>query len=125
MKRVIGIVQEVQIVMPDGTTVGVMAKIDTGAHGCSISQELAIKILSDSAAPLVHKIYASALGRQRRPVYPVELIIRGERVKTEVTISQRRHLTLPMLIGVRALQTFLIDPSLPHPQLHRKTKPCS
>lgn len=124
MKKIIGIVEKVALKKPDGTLLTVMAKIDTGAHGCSISQELRAKIIPPTATPLKYKLYASALGRQRRPVYRLIIVIKGERVETEVTISQRTHLMVPVLIGVRALQKFLVDPSLPHAILHKKTKPC-
>ena len=124
MKKIIGIIEEVQVRTADGKTVSVMAKIDTGAHDCSVSIELARQVLPIKSKFLQYKHYASALGHQRRLVYPLTLIMRGEKIHVEATVSRRSHLTLPMLIGVRALQRFLVDPSMPHDILHKKTKPC-
>ncbi|GAH46504.1 unnamed protein product, partial [marine sediment metagenome] len=52
----------------------------------------------------------SAHGTTRRAMVPVKLILKGKKFETLVTVTKRKHLEYPMIIGRRSLKGFLVNP---------------
>lgn len=85
------------------------AKIDSGAMRTSIDWSVARELMLE---PLKKKIFIkSASGQQYRPAVQVNFILAGKKVKTVVTVADRKELQYPMIIGRRDLKGFLIDPA--------------
>ena len=109
-KIVVGLVEDVTILGADDEQETVEARMDTGAINSSIDQRLAAKL---KLGPIIktRKVKQSN-GAVSRPVIEVEVDLKGKRVRTEFTISNRSHMTYKALIGQNILkQGFLVDPS--------------
>jgi hypothetical protein len=60
-----------------------------------------------------HRAVKSSIGTsQIRPVVVLDLIMAGQALSTEVTLTDRSDMELPMLVGRSALKgRFIVDPS--------------
>lgn len=107
----VGTVEEIKIKSASGKKVKVAAKIDTGAWRTSIDRSLADELgLLKSDNVLWYKRVRSALGKERRPVIDLVFWIKGRKVETNATTSNRSRLKHKVLIGRKALKGFLVSP---------------
>ncbi len=107
--RKIGVFEDVALYDAQGEKHTVRAKVDTGAYRSSIDRELARKL--GLLAPdniLYEKYYKSALGRHKRPVVAITFELGGRRVETSASVSDRKNLKRPVLVGRRDLQGYVI-----------------
>ena len=132
--------------------IGLMAKLDTGARTSALHAVDIIYIRQRSAIwvefdlpdidqskrhrfrlPLAeHRSVKSSIGTsQIRPVVVLDLCMAGQRWSTEVTLTDRSDMELPMLIGRSALKgRFVVDPARTRlagesgkPTIAKKAKP--
>ena len=54
----------------------------------------------------------SALGVEERPVIAVTLWLKGRKIATTMTVSDRKDLSFPVIIGRVDLDGFLVDPQV-------------
>lgn len=108
-KKVLGIIEKVQLIGASGEEKEVSAKIDTGAWRTTISFDLADKLGIESSKQ--EKVVKSGLGSEKRVITPLSFKLRRERIDTEVFVSDRSNLKYQMIVGRRDLKSFIIDPS--------------
>jgi alpha-L-glutamate ligase-like protein len=105
----IGIFEEVEVENFLGEKQQIKAKIDTGAFRTSIDEGLARRLgLMDPENILWERGYRSALGREEREVVGVTFYLKGKKIKTAASVSDRSKLKRPMIIGRRDLLGFSI-----------------
>jgi len=104
-----GVFEKVEVADFLGERHEVKAKIDTGAFRTSIDEELAKKLgLMDPENVLWNVGYRSALGREERKVVGITFWLKGRKVKTSASVSDRSKLKREMIIGRRDLLGFAI-----------------
>jgi hypothetical protein len=130
-KRVLGWKENVVLATLGG--IRLMAKLDTGArtsalhavnilyvkHRSAIWVEFDLPDVDQSKRhrfrlPLAeHRAVKSSIGTsQIRPVVVLDLLLAGQAWSTEVTLTDRSDMELPMLVGRSALKgRFIVDPS--------------
>jgi len=103
--------ETVRVRRVDKKWVDVSAKLDTGAFRTSVDRKLAeeLGILAESNI-LWERSYVNAIGRERRLVVGLTFFLKGRRIKTAVSVSNREKVKTKLLIGRRDLQGFLISP---------------
>jgi hypothetical protein len=131
-KIVIGRLEDVNI--PDLDLVGITAKIDTGAYRGTIHAEnirevensehekvLEFTILDEDHPEFQNKIHrisnykivkvrSSQSGYEDRYAIPLMIELGGVKIKAELSLSSRKELRYPILIGRKALKKkFLVD----------------
>jgi hypothetical protein len=107
--REIGVFETVELVSQLKEQIPVKAKVDTGAFRTSIDSKLAEQLgLLREDNILYEKGYRSALGRQERPIVEIEFYLKGRRIKTTASVTDRSHMTRPMIIGRRDLKGYTI-----------------
>jgi len=107
---VIRAMERVTILSESGNT-SVCANIDTGAGGSSVHDQLVESLglqLREETMTIT-----SVNGVAKRKLVDVTFVIAGKKIITKATIADRSRLPTPVLIGVRDLIGFLIDPSVP------------
>lgn len=108
--RTIKAVEEVKVVTAEGKKKKVLAKIDTGAWSSAIDKKFAKEIgIYTRSKVLWHKRKLSALGEENRAVIPVTLYLAGRRIKTNMTVADRKLLRYQILIGRTDLSGFLVS----------------
>lgn len=101
--------EEVEVDSFLGERQAVKVKVDTGAFRTSIDEVLARKLgLLDPENMLWEKGYRSALGREERKVIGLTFYLKGKKIKTQASVSDRSKLKRPMIIGRRDLLGFSI-----------------
>ncbi len=138
-QRVIGYKEKIKLIGRNGKEMEVEAKIDTGAYTSSIDEELARKLgfaktidafnaigktyedLKDLSKEERWNIYKhipnleatvivhSSHGTTYRPIIKLSFIMDKRHVTAKMTVIDRSHLKLPVIIGRRNLRRFLID----------------
>ncbi|MBI3273933.1 MAG: ATP-dependent zinc protease [Candidatus Colwellbacteria bacterium] len=108
-KKVVGAFEPIEIQTPRGPW-PITAKLDTGAYSTSIDQTL-LKKLGIAKTSVYRKKVKSALGAQSRSFVELTFFLKGEKIATEVNVSQRTESRYEVLIGRKDLKGFLIDPS--------------
>lgn len=132
-KIIIGRLEHVDI--PEFHLSGIEAKIDTGAYNGSIHVSLVTEfeknnkryirfILLDEEHPEYHgKIFETDLFTQKkikssngevqhRYMVPVTIILKGVELKAQLSLSNRKDLRYPVLLGRKVIKKdFIIDPS--------------
>jgi alpha-L-glutamate ligase-like protein len=104
--------EEIKIRLSKKRRVPVLAKVDTGAYRSSIDKGLAKELgLLEEDNILWHRGYVSGLGRERRPVIQITFYLKGRRIKTAVSVSNRARMKAKFLVGRRDLEGFLVEPS--------------
>jgi len=108
-KVIVGLIEKVTLYGPK-TSFVTLAKFDTGARGNSIDTKLAkkmnLKIVSST------KISSASIpgSFRKRPVVEVEIKVNGKKYKTRANITDRSHLSYPVLIGRNLIHSnFIID----------------
>lgn len=86
-----------------------LAKIDTGAYRTSIDANIA-KELSLLSHDRIF-IAKSASGIQRRGSVKLRMKLGGKKISTIATIAPRSHMSFPIIIGVRDLKGFYVNPN--------------
>jgi len=109
-KIMVGLTENIVMISNNGNNKKVTAKVDTGATRSSMDTKLASKL---NLGPIIKsKMVKSASGNKLRPIIEVEILLAGEKIKSEFTLADRTHMKYAVLIGVNVLkQGFLIDPS--------------
>lgn len=103
----------------------VEAKIDTGAYGSSIDRDLAKQLgLLKKENVLWKKKFKSSLGTQTRVVVKMVFWLRGRKVVTRASVTNRKGLRKKLLIGRRDLRGFIVNPGMfkPRDQVGRLVK---
>ena len=110
-KKITGVFEEVQVQNFMGEKYPIKAKIDSGAYRTSIDEEVARRLdLLNPENVLLEKYYKSSLGREKRQLIELVFWLKGRKIKTVASISDRSNLKRPMIIGRRDLKGFLITP---------------
>lgn len=111
--KTIKAIEEIKIVNGDGKHTKHLAKIDTGAWSSTIDIKLAKKLgLLKKNKILMTRKKLSALGEEERPVISLSFYLAGRKIDTRATVSDRKLLRYPILIGRIDLQGFLISPAI-------------
>lgn len=108
-RKTIGAIEEVEVLGHNGKRSIVQAKIDTGADGSSIDRVLAEELgLLESDNILYYDYFRNALGRKKREIVGVTMVMAGRKLKTQISIADRSRLRTKMLIGRRDLRQFVV-----------------
>jgi alpha-L-glutamate ligase-like protein len=111
--KTIKAVEKVKVLSGDLAKIPVLAKIDTGAWSSAIDKKFAKEIgILNKNKVLWYKRKLSALGEENRPVIPVTLWLAGRKIKTDMTVADRKLLRYQVLIGRTDLQGFLVSPEI-------------
>jgi len=111
--KLIKAVEEIKIKDIDGKKHSVLAKIDTGAWSSAIDKKYARKLgLLQKDRILWFRDKLSSLGREARPVIPVTFFLGGRKLRTNMTVADRKLLRYDVLIGRIDLQGFLVSPEI-------------
>jgi len=106
-------VESVYVLNNNRKKVSVLAKVDTGAWSSSIDINFAKKIgIFSKSKVLWYRKKLSALGEEDRAVIPMTFWLSGRKIKTTVTVADRKALTYKMIIGRTDLTGFLVDPEI-------------
>lgn len=104
-----GVFEEVEVESFLGEKQTVRAKIDTGAFRTSIDEKLAKELgLLDPENILWQVGFRSALGREERKVVGISFWLKGKKIKTSASVSDRSSLKRAMIIGRRDLLGFAV-----------------
>lgn len=114
-KKVVGAFEPIEIQTPRGPW-PITAKLDTGAYSTSIDRTL-LKKLGIAKTSVYRKKVKSALGAQSRSFAELTFFLKGEKISTEASISQRSESRYDVLIGRRDLKNFLIDTARRKPKI--------
>lgn len=111
-KTRVGIFELAKVKIGKKKRVEVEAKIDTGAFGSSIDRNLAKELgLLKKENVLWEKKFKSSLGTQKRIVIRLVFWLKGRKVETRASITNRKDLRKKLLIGRRDLRDFVVNPS--------------
>ncbi len=111
--KTINAIEEVKIIDANGKSTIILAKIDTGAWSSTIDINLAKKLgLLRKNKILMTRKKLSSLGEEQRPVISLSFWLAGRKIVTRATVSDRKLLRYPVLIGRIDLQGFLISPTI-------------
>jgi len=103
----VGVFEEVEVEDFLGEKHEVKAKVDTGAFRSSIDESLAKDLgLLDPENILWNVEYRSALGREERKVVGLTFWLKGKKIKSSASVSDRSELKRLMIIGRRDLLGF-------------------
>ncbi len=112
-KQVIGVYETIGLKPDTGKRVELLVKIDTGARGTSIDEDLARELgLLKAEHVLWEKRYKSALGEEQREVVEIDFKMRGRRVVAKASVTKRHGLRFKLIVGRRDLKGFLVNPRL-------------
>ena len=110
-RPVVSVFDQVALKTFQGKRTNVKVKLDTGAYSTSIDRKLAEKMdLLNPKNVIMEKSFKSALGEQMRQIVGVNFRLKGIKIKTVASITNRGHLDYQMIIGRRDLKGFLVDP---------------
>lgn len=111
-KKVLNNFESITIYSLDGKEkIKVIAKVDTGADSTSIDIKLAKKLgLLEDSNIIKTKKYKSGLGVQERKIIHLKYKIKNKIIKTQVSVIDRSHLKYRVLIGIKDMTGFLVNP---------------
>lgn len=110
-RPVVSVFDQVALRAYKGKRETVKIKLDTGAYSTSIDRNLAERMdLLNPKNIIMEKSFRSALGEQMRQIVGVNFLLKGVKIRTVASITNRTHLDYQMIIGRRDLKGFLIDP---------------
>ncbi len=99
---VVGTAETVRITGPNGESVELEARIDTGAKGSSIDDDIAEQLGFDLANADTVTV-TSSLGTEKRPVVEAPVLIAGTEKDVRLSVTDREERDYPVLIGRRDL----------------------
>lgn len=109
--KTIGVWEPIRIVSREGNKVEVLAKIDTGAWRTSMDRGIAEKLgLLHPSNILWSKKVRTSLGKEERQVINLKYYLAGRRIKTIASLASRSHLRVPVIVGRRDLEGFVVSP---------------
>jgi len=110
--EIVDVLEEIKVRDASKKKVPVWAKIDTGALRSSIDRRLAEELgLLTPENTIFTRYYQSALGkRKERKVISLTFYLKGRKIKTNASVTNRAHLSAPFLVGIRDLAGFLVRP---------------
>lgn len=110
-KQIVDVHETVLVRSFNGERVPVRVKVDTGAYNTSIDIELAKQLgLLKEENIVREQQFRSALGVDTRPVVDFIFWLRGVKIKTIASVSDRTGLKRQMLVGRKDLKGFLVNP---------------
>jgi alpha-L-glutamate ligase-like protein len=105
----VGVFEEVEVESFLGEREKVKVKVDTGAFRTSIDEGVAKKLgLLDPENVLWSVGFRSALGREDRKVVGITFWLKGKKIKTSASVSNRSRLKREMIVGRRDLLGFAV-----------------
>lgn len=108
--QIINNFEDVTVIGPKGKET-LRAKIDTGADLSSIDTETANQLgLLEPANVVERRSFKSGLGRQHRDMVKLQMIMRGRKMDTIVSVTDRSHMAFKMIVGRHNLQGFIVRP---------------
>jgi hypothetical protein len=112
-KPVLGIFETIKIKSGNKKWIEVPCKIDTGARSTSIDQSLALELglLVPKNVLWVKKV-KNSLGYEERTMIALSFKLKGRRVTTRASLTNRTELRRQLLIGRRDLKEFVVDPGI-------------
>lgn len=114
-RKIVGIFEPIEIQTPKGLW-SITAKLDTGAYSSSVDEDL-LKKLGIKKQLLYSKVVKSTLGEEVRHFVPLTFFLKGEKIETEVSVTERSESRYQFLIGRKDLRNFLLDPSRKKPKM--------
>jgi hypothetical protein len=109
--KTISVWEKVKIKSATGRFAEYYAKVDTGAWRTSVDKGLAKKLgLLTKSNILWSKKVRTALGKENREVINLKFVLAGRKIETIASISSRKDLRVPIIIGRRDLSSFLVSP---------------
>lgn len=109
--KTVSVWEMVRVTSSDGRKHEFPAKVDTGAWRTSIDRSVAESLgLLASKNVLWSKKVRTASGVQERPVIKLVFYLAGRKIATMASVSNRKHLRSPIIIGRRDLVGFLVSP---------------
>ena len=110
---VIKAVEKIKILKSDKRKRLILAKIDTGAWGSAIDIDLATNLgLFNKNQIKGFRKKLSSLGEEERPVIPVVIWLSGKKIRTNMTVSDRKLLRYSVIIGREDLKGFVVNPEI-------------
>jgi len=107
--NILHVIEKVTLVGPKGKKM-VRAKIDTGAYRTAIDESLVEELGLEEDSTTDVEIRTSR-GLEPRETVQLTMRIRGSRIETVATHTDRSDLKFPVIIGRRDLKGFMVDPS--------------
>lgn len=109
-KPILKLVEIITIEGPDGETIELEARIDTGAQNSSVDLRTAQQL---RLGPIVRtKTVRNSHGTSLRPVVTAKIYLAGKKIEEHFTIANRSNMRYRVLIGQNILKKgFLIDPT--------------
>ncbi|MEK7550796.1 MAG: sugar-transfer associated ATP-grasp domain-containing protein [Patescibacteria group bacterium] len=106
-------VEEIIVRDMNGNKKRVLAKVDTGAWSSAIDRKFAKSLgLLTRNKILWYRDKLSALGKESRPVIPVTFWLGRKKIKTNMTVANRKLLRYDVLVGRVDLGGFLVSPEI-------------
>ncbi len=106
--KVLSVIEDITITN-NGKSKLYQAKLDTGAYRTSVDwsivKELKLPILKGTIETV------SANGKQSRMAVRIEFKLGGRKISSIATVTNRTHLTYPVIVGVQDLRGFYVNPS--------------
>ncbi|MCX7996987.1 MAG: aspartyl protease family protein [Patescibacteria group bacterium] len=91
-------------------SIQVEAKLDTGAYRTSIDRRLVNELGLPYTGETVH--VTSASGQGERPLVRANILLSGRKINSLASVTDRRKMKFPVIIGRKDLGGFLIKPVL-------------
>lgn len=99
------------IIRANGRKALIPVKVDTGAWRTSLDETLAKRLgLLNNKNVLWTKKVRTATGKEERPVINFAYEMSGVRIRTVASISKRKHMRVPIIIGRKDLVGFSVKP---------------
>jgi hypothetical protein len=121
-KEHVGLVETVKVIGKDKSA-RKRAKFDTGARRSSIDEKLAAEL---GAGPIIRfiRVRSASAGKTkyvRRPVYRMQIEIKGKNFQVEINSTDRGHLKQKVLIGRDILHNnFIVDVEKSHRTIYEE-----
>ncbi len=110
-KTRVGIFEIAEVKVGRRNRYAIETKIDTGAYGSSIDRSIAKELgLLVKENVLWEKRFKSSLGIQVRTVIKLVFWLKGRRVVTRASVTNRNGMRKKLLIGRRDLRDFVVNP---------------